>query len=66
MGTTEMTLNEIRARGRAALLRELGPVGYVRFIQQFEAGSGDYTAERAEWADKTSIEQLRQDLRKEK
>jgi hypothetical protein len=42
--TTEMTLNEIRAKGLAALARELGPTGYVRFLQQFEAGSGDYTA----------------------
>lgn len=30
-----------------ALVRELGPVGMVRFLQQLETGSGDYTAERA-------------------
>ena len=41
-----MTLEEIREAGLKALLRELGPVGMVRFLQQFETGSGDYTKER--------------------
>lgn len=42
-----MPMEEIRRRGLDALARELGPVGMVRFLQQFETGSGDYTAERA-------------------
>lgn len=29
-----------------ALARELGPVGTVRFLQLFENGVGDYTADR--------------------
>ena len=50
MTTTSTTppLDEIRRAGLEALYRELGPVGMVRFLQQFENGSGDYTAERAE------------------
>lgn len=40
------TLDVVRRAGVAALARELGPVGMVRFLQQFETGSGDYTAER--------------------
>ncbi|HEX2077624.1 MAG TPA: hypothetical protein VHG08_07935 [Longimicrobium sp.] len=50
MTTTPTTpsLDEIRRAGLEALRRELGPVGMVRFLQQFENGSGDYTAERAE------------------
>ena len=50
MTTTSTTppLDEIRQAGLEALYRELGPVGMVRFLQQFENGSGDYTAERAE------------------
>jgi hypothetical protein len=60
MATSEMTMNEIRTRGYAALARELGPVGYVRFIQQFSVGAGDYTVERREFADSTTPEQLRQ------
>ena len=46
MATTEMTLNEIRSKGFGALLRELGPDGYVRFIQQFAVGQDDFTARR--------------------
>lgn len=32
-----------------ALLERLGPVGMIRFIQQFETGRGDYTKEREQW-----------------
>jgi hypothetical protein len=46
--TSTLSLDEIRRAGLEALHRELGPVGMVRFLQQFENGSGDYTAERAE------------------
>lgn len=44
-----MTLEQIHADGLQALARELGPVGVVRFLQQFEEGRGDYTAERWQW-----------------
>ena len=57
--TDEMTLEEIRSRGLAALLRELGPVGYVRFMQQFDRGKGDYTVERHQWLDALSPEQVK-------
>jgi hypothetical protein len=32
--------------GFEALLRELGPAGAIRFIQQYESGRGDYTRNR--------------------
>lgn len=41
-----MTTDELRKAGLDALQRELGVVGMVRFIQLFDKGSGDYTAER--------------------
>lgn len=63
MNDREMTLNEVRSRGFAALVRELGPVGYVRFIQQFEAGAGDFTKERRQWADALTAEDLQKMLR---
>ncbi len=37
-----LTLEQIRRRGLAALRRELGKAGTIRFLQQFETGSGDY------------------------
>lgn len=40
---------QIRRRGLEALANALGPVGMVRFIQQFDAGRGDYTQEREQW-----------------
>ena len=40
------TLDDIRRVGLDALARALGPVGMARFLQQFETGRGDYTAER--------------------
>lgn len=42
----QMSLEEFRSIGLEALARELGPVGMVRFLQQFEKGRGDYTSER--------------------
>lgn len=44
-------LAEINRAGRAALVRELGVVDAMRFINQYSTGSGDYTAERHQWLD---------------
>jgi hypothetical protein len=44
-----MTPEGLRQAGLAALRRDLGVAGMVRFLQQFEMGSGDYTAERWQW-----------------
>ena len=61
MNIQTMTLQEIRRAGIRALARDLGPLGMVRFLQQFEIGLGDYSKERHElldqldaqgWADK--------------
>jgi hypothetical protein len=41
-----MKLAEIRQQGYKALTEALGVVGTLRFIQQFEAGYGNYTQER--------------------
>jgi hypothetical protein len=53
------TLDEIRRRGLEALRQELGRAGMVRFLQQFETGSGDYSRERHAWVDGTSLDELR-------
>jgi len=49
MNPATMTLEEVRRTGLQALSRDLGPVGLIRFLQQFEVGYGDYTAERHGW-----------------
>ena len=40
------TLHEIHDEGMNALLKTLGPVNLIRFIQMFDHGKGDYTKER--------------------
>lgn len=35
--------------GLTILVREMGSTELVRFLQQLELGSGDYTAEREQW-----------------
>jgi len=37
---------EVRKAGLKALNDTLGPVGMVRFLQQYENGRGDYTKEK--------------------
>jgi len=45
-----MTLTaELNQKAKSILIRELGPVDYARFIQQYEEGTGDYTRDRNQW-----------------
>ena len=53
-----MTSEEIRQAGLEALIRELGPAGMIRFLQQFETGHGDYSTERHGWLDKIDVKTL--------
>ncbi len=39
------TLEEIRQKGLEALRKELGRADMIRFLQQFESGSGNYAQE---------------------
>ena len=41
-----LSMGELRARGFQALCAALGWVNAVRFLQQYEAGVGNYTEER--------------------
>ena len=58
MITAATPLNEIRQMGLEALLERLGPVGLIRFLQQFESGYGNYTAERDTWLTETDLDKL--------
>jgi hypothetical protein len=58
------TLEQIRREGLAALRSRLGRAGMVRFLQQFETGQGDYAAQRREWVDRTSLDELKTLARK--
>jgi len=55
MNIQTMTPQQIRTAGIAALSRELGVVGMIRFMQQFEMGQGDYSKDRHQWLDQYSV-----------
>jgi hypothetical protein len=62
MNAQTATLEQIRLRGLKALSKELGPVGLVRFLQQFETGEGDYTVDRHAWLDAVALDELWQEM----
>lgn len=57
-----MTMNEIRQIGIKALVNVLGPVGMVRFLQQFDMGKGDYTKERNKLLGGITVQDLSKEL----
>ena len=63
MNAATMTLEQVRRTGLQALSRELGPVGLVRFLQQYEVGYGDYTTERHDWLGDPSVEDIYQQIK---
>ncbi|MCQ3935590.1 MAG: hypothetical protein DPW18_00950 [Chloroflexi bacterium] len=66
MNAEYLTLNEIRTIGFEVLLRELGPVGAIRFIQQYETGRGNYTRDRRKWLPKKSVREIGRQIIKER
>lgn len=59
-----MSLEEIRKKGYQALENALGIIGMIRFLQQFETGSGNYTKERKKWIQKMSIDEISKQIDK--
>ncbi len=49
-----MTPVELSQKGFNAL----GYVDAVRFLKQFDDGSGDYTQERSQWLDQLSLDDI--------
>lgn len=66
MNKRAMTLDQIRTAGLDALERELGPMGMVRFLQQFETGSGDYSTDRHQWLDGQDVANIARDVHKQR
>ena len=64
MITQTKTLEQIRLIGLEALSRELGPVGMVRFLQQFETGHGDYSTDRHQWLDQLTVEEAVEQIKR--
>jgi hypothetical protein len=65
----KMTLIELRTKGYQALVKELGQIDTIRFLQEMGWGSGDYTKERQEALKNVTRAEFWQDIeeiRKEK
>lgn len=58
MSVEKLSPATIRKLGLEALARALGPIGMVRFLQQFETGMGDYTKERAQWLENIDVKTI--------
>ncbi|MCJ7576855.1 MAG: hypothetical protein MUO91_00205 [candidate division Zixibacteria bacterium] len=58
MSKQTMSINQIREIGLEVLTKALGPVGMVRFLQQFERGEGDYTKNREKWLRGISLQSI--------
>lgn len=58
MGIRIEPIFEINQRAKQALIQELGIVDTLRFLNQFRTGSGDYTAERAEFFKGESVDSI--------
>ena len=63
MNIEPTNLFQIRQLGLEVLSRELGPVAMIRFLQQYEIGTGDYSKERHQWIDKLTIDDIAEKAR---
>ncbi|MFZ5879174.1 MAG: hypothetical protein ACOY0R_07380 [Chloroflexota bacterium] len=66
MNIQAMTPQQIRVAGLEALSRELGVIGMIRFMQQFEMGQGDYSNDRHQWLDQYSVDDIAKLLKEKK
>jgi hypothetical protein len=48
----------LRKAGLDALAKKLGPLGMVRFLQQYESGLGNYTREREHWLKDVELDDI--------
>jgi hypothetical protein len=51
-------ISELTNRAKQALVQELGVIDAMRFLNQFRAGSGDYTAEREHLLEGESVKSI--------
>jgi hypothetical protein len=57
-----MTPIELYRKGFKALVDALGYADAIRFIRQFDSGSGDYTNERHQWLDSLTMDEILADI----
>lgn len=60
-----MTPLELNQKGFEALIAALGYADAVRFIKQFDTGTGDYSKDRYQWLDTLSLDDIWADLKQQ-
>jgi len=56
------TIAEVNRRAEAILMQQLDVADTLRFLNQFSCGTGDYTAQRHEWLNAFSLDDIIQDI----
>jgi len=64
MKTEAKTLGEIRIAGIEALVKHLGVVGAIRFLQYEDKGYGDYSRDRHRWLGDPDLDQIADEIEK--
>jgi hypothetical protein len=57
-------LAEIRERGFNVLVKELGTIGAINFLRQFENGTGNYTEDREVLLDGITIDDIAERIKR--
>lgn len=57
------SLSEINQQATEMFVREMGIVDILRFLSQFNRGTGDYTQERGEWLDQWSLDEIIKEIK---
>jgi hypothetical protein len=58
--------SDLSKEGMEALIERLGVSDAIRFVQQTSPGSGDYTAEREEYVQPVTVDELINQIQAEK
>lgn len=58
MTTHIQPISEVTQRGTNALIKEIGVVDTIRFLNQFRAGAGNYTMERDKLFEGLSVKDI--------
>lgn len=61
-----MAAIELQRKGFKALVDALDIVDAMRFIHQYDSGSGDYTKERHQWLDQLTIDDFHNYVRQKR
>ncbi|HEV2972260.1 MAG TPA: hypothetical protein VGY55_19960 [Pirellulales bacterium] len=56
-------LAEVNQQATDILVREIGVVDTLRFLSQFQTGSGNYTKERAQLFDNLSLDEIATEIK---